>query len=59
MGREIAAVQKLGETEALKLIEAQLQRGPRRGGKADAAEAEADADAEGAVDAEGDIEQAA
>ena len=33
MGREIAAVNKLEELEALKLIEGQLQRGPKRGAK--------------------------
>ena len=57
MTREIAAVQKLTETEALKLIEAQLQKGPKRGGKNDPADAAADADAD--VADEGDIEQAA
>jgi CarD family transcriptional regulator len=36
MAREVAAVQKLGESEALKAIEAQLQKAPRRG-KTDAA----------------------
>src|SRR5271154_385818 len=30
VGREIAAVQKFTETEAMKLIESQLQKGPRR-----------------------------
>jgi CarD family transcriptional regulator len=57
MAREIAVVQKLAEAEALKLIEAQLQRGPRRGGKADAADVEAEIEASGEI--EGDIEQAA
>jgi CarD family transcriptional regulator len=33
MTREIVVVQKLTETESLKVIEAQLQKGPRRGGK--------------------------
>jgi CarD family transcriptional regulator len=60
MAREIAAVQKLTEMESLKLIESQLQKGPRRGGKVDV---EVDA-AEGDVDAEegeadGDVEEAA
>ncbi len=50
VAREIAVVQKLTETESLKLIEAQLQKGPRRG-KAE----EADAAAEGE---EGDIDEA-
>jgi CarD family transcriptional regulator len=59
MAREIAAVQKLTETEALKLIESQLQKGPRRGGKADAeAEAGEDVDAESEAD-EGDVDEAA
>jgi CarD family transcriptional regulator len=53
VAREIAAVQKLTETEALKLIEGQLQKGPKRGGKADAAEGAA---AEGE---DGDVEEAA
>jgi CarD family transcriptional regulator len=40
MAREIVVVQKLTETESLKAIEAQLQKGPRRGSKADEIEAE-------------------
>ena len=36
MAREIAAVQRLTEIEALKLIDAHLQRGPRRGARGDA-----------------------
>jgi CarD family transcriptional regulator len=47
MAREILVVQKLTETESLKVIEAQLQKGPRRG-KTEENEAE-----------EADIEQAA
>src|SRR3954453_3077359 len=43
MARELAAVNKLTDPESLKLIDAQLQKGPRRGGKADA-EAEGDAE---------------
>jgi len=35
MMREIVVVQKLTETESLKLIEAQLQKGPRRSSKAE------------------------
>src|SRR5208337_4733756 len=35
MAREIAAVQKLGDADSLKLIESQLQKGPRRAAKAD------------------------
>ena len=38
MMREIAAVQKLSETEALKVIETQLKKNQKRGAKADAAE---------------------
>ena len=38
MMREIAAVQKLSETEALKVIDAQLKKNQKRGVKADAAE---------------------
>jgi CarD family transcriptional regulator len=41
VAREIAVVQKLTETESLKLIESQLQKGPRRT-KGEEAEAEAD-----------------
>ena len=61
MAREIAAVQKLTETEALKLIESQLQKGPRRGGKADA-EGDSDAadvDGDSDTDPDGDVEEAA
>jgi CarD family transcriptional regulator len=47
MAREILVVQKLTETESLKVIETQLQKGPRRG-KTEEGEAE-----------EADIEQAA
>jgi CarD family transcriptional regulator len=46
MARELSAVQRLTETESLKLIEAQLQKGPRRGTKVEA-EGEGDADADG------------
>ncbi|MFT4098928.1 MAG: CarD family transcriptional regulator [Rhodoblastus sp.] len=41
MSRELSVVQKITEQESLKLIETQLQKGPRRAGKAEA-EAEAD-----------------
>jgi CarD family transcriptional regulator len=44
MAREIAAVQKLTEMESLKLIESQLQKGPRRGGKVDVEVDPADSD---------------
>jgi len=51
--RELAAVQRLTETESLKLIEAQLQKGPKRGsGKVE----EIDLDE---ADEDGDIEEAA
>ena len=47
VGREFAAVEKLTDLEALKMIEAQLQKGPRRGAKNEAdVEAEAEAEAE-------------
>ena len=52
LAREIAAVQKLTDSEVGKVIEAQLQKSPRRS-KAEA-EAEADVDTE-----EGDVEEAA
>lgn len=54
VAREIAAVQKLTETESLKVIEAQLQKSPRRS-KAD----EADADAEAEAGEDGGIDEAA
>jgi len=47
LAREIIAVQKLTETESLKVIEAHLQKGPRRG-KVEDTEAE-DADIEEAA----------
>jgi len=37
MAREIAVVQKLTDSEALKLIESHLQKGPKRGAKAEQA----------------------
>jgi CarD family transcriptional regulator len=49
MAREIAAVQKLADADALKLIESQLQKGPRRAAKAD----------EAVVGEDGDVEEAA
>jgi CarD family transcriptional regulator len=51
MAREIGAVQQLTETETLKLIESQLQKGPRRGVKG-----EMEAESEGA---EAEVEEAA
>jgi CarD family transcriptional regulator len=53
LSREIAVVQHVTETEAVKEIEGQLAKSPRRGAKAETeveAEGEADADAEGDVD---------
>ena len=53
LSREIAVVQHVTETEAVKEVEAQLAKSPRRGAKTEAeADADADADAEG--DADGD-----
>ena len=49
MSRELSVVQKITEQESLKLIEAQLQKGPRR-----AAKSEADGESD-----TGDIEEAA
>jgi CarD family transcriptional regulator len=45
MAREIAAVNRMSETEAVRLIEANLAKGPKRGPKSEEAEAEADDDA--------------
>lgn len=42
MAREIAAVNKMSDTEAVRLIEANLAKGPKRGAKADNEEAEQD-----------------
>ncbi len=56
VAREIAVVQKLTETESLKLIESQLQKGPRRG-KPEEGEAEVEGDGEAAP--EGDVDEAA
>ena len=54
LSREIAVVQHSTETEAVKEIEAQLAKSPRRGAKAEAG-AEGEGDAEGeADDADGD-----
>jgi CarD family transcriptional regulator len=51
LSREIAVVQHVTETEAVKEIEGQLAKSPRRGAKT---EAEAGADGEADADAEGD-----
>ncbi|WP_210265924.1 CarD family transcriptional regulator [Bradyrhizobium australiense] len=53
LSREIAVVQHSTETEAVKEIEGQLAKSPRRGAKAEATEADAEAD-EADVDADGD-----
>jgi CarD family transcriptional regulator len=49
LSREIAVVQHVTETEAVKEVEGQLAKSPRRGAKA-----EADADGESDADADGD-----
>jgi CarD family transcriptional regulator len=55
MSREVSVVLKLSDTEVLKLLEEQLQKGPRRTAKSDAeGEGENEADAEG-----GDVDEAA
>ena len=55
MAREIAVIQKLLDSEATKLIETQLQKGPRRGAKAET-EAELDTDSDVDTDTEADAE---
>ncbi len=54
LSREIAVVQHVTETEAVKEIEGQLARSPRRGAKA-----EADAETDGDIDADADGDDAA
>jgi CarD family transcriptional regulator len=56
LSREIAVVQHVTETEAVKEIESQLAKSPRRGAKA---EAEVEADGEGDSDADADGDDAA
>ena len=46
MAREIAAVNRVSETEAVRMIEANLAKGPKRGGKPEEAEAEFEEPAE-------------
>ena len=59
VARELSAVQKLTESEALKVIELQLQRGPRRGVKVET-ESEGSAEPEERdAEVDGDIEKAA
>lgn len=53
LSREIAVVQHSTETEAVKEIEAQLAKSPRRNAKAEAAEGEADAEGD-SDDTDGD-----
>jgi len=53
LSREIAVVQHVTETEAVKEIEGQLAKSPRRGAKAEA-EAGADGEADADADADGD-----
>jgi CarD family transcriptional regulator len=53
LSREIAVVQHVTETEAVKEIEANLAKSPRRGAKAEV-EADADATADDADDGDGD-----
>jgi CarD family transcriptional regulator len=53
LSREIAVVQHSTETEAVKEIEGQLAKSPRRGAKSDAADATGEAD-EADVEADGD-----
>jgi CarD family transcriptional regulator len=53
LSREIAVVQHVTETEAVKEIEGQLAKSPRRGAKAET-EAEADGEADGDADADGE-----
>jgi CarD family transcriptional regulator len=55
LSREIAVVQHVTETEAVKEIEGQLAKSPRRGAKAETdTEADAEADGEADVDTDGD-----
>jgi CarD family transcriptional regulator len=55
LSREIAVVQHVTETEAVKEIEGQLAKSPRRGAKTEAeAGAEGDVDADADADADGD-----
>jgi CarD family transcriptional regulator, regulator of rRNA transcription len=58
LSREIAVVQHVTETEAVKEVESQLAKSPRRGAKAET-ESEADVDAEGEVDPDADGDDAA
>ncbi|AVT79370.1 CarD family transcriptional regulator [Rhodopseudomonas palustris] len=60
LSREIAVVQHITETEAVKEVESQLAKSPRRGAKAEAeSDAEADTDADGDSDDESVTDEAA
>lgn len=60
LSREIAVVQHITETEAVKEVESQLAKSPRRGAKAEAeSDAEADTDADGDSDDETVTDEAA
>ena len=52
MARELAAVQDLSEAESVKLVEANLAKGPKRGGAKEAEAADADADFEESAEEE-------
>lgn len=58
MAREVSVVMKLTDSEVLKLLEEQLQKGPRRPGKAEI-EGDLDGEAEAESSPEGDVEEAA
>lgn len=58
MAREVSVVMKLTDSEVLKLLEEQLQKGPRRPGKAEL-EGDADSEPESETGPEGDVEEAA
>uniref|UniRef100_E6VG56 Transcriptional regulator, CarD family n=2 Tax=Nitrobacteraceae TaxID=41294 RepID=E6VG56_RHOPX len=60
LSREIAVVQHITETEAVKEVESQLAKSPRRGAKAEAeSEAETDSDVDGDSDDESVTDEAA
>ena len=60
MAREIAVVEQISETEAVRRIEGQLAKSPRRGPRTEAdADAEADTDAEAEPEAEAVVEEEA
>jgi CarD family transcriptional regulator len=57
MAREVAAVERISETEAIRQIETNLQKNPRRAAKADEVETEAEAEAEAETEADFEEEQ--